>query len=179
VILMPKQWELRITRVGEQVRNGKRRTVGRYEVFHDGKLVPELAGATAETRGPGANAPRGNNRCIEVGTYDLHIQSGKKYSTMKYTNNVNPVALKRPGLLVLPTGKRVGILIHPARGFLWSIGCINPAKALSGGKTDLDFVDSRTRVIALIDDLRKFLGNSFPSSGGARIPGARIIIQER
>ena len=33
---MANNWELRITRTGEQTRGVKRRTVGKYEVFHDG-----------------------------------------------------------------------------------------------------------------------------------------------
>ena len=74
---MPGQWELRIVRTEEQTRNARRRTVGRYQVLHNGNPVAGLSGATAETKGPGANAPEGNNRCIEAGSYNLHIQSGK------------------------------------------------------------------------------------------------------
>jgi hypothetical protein len=173
---MPGVWELRLTRSGEQARGAKSRTVGRYQVFHDGAAVPALSGATAETRGPGANAPVGNNRCIAAGTYNLHIQSGAKYATIGFTSNVNPVALRRPGLLLLPTGARVGILIHPARGFLWSVGCINPATSLASASSDIDFNDSRTRIIALIDDLKAFLGPAFPTGAGARIPGATVVI---
>ena len=76
---MPERWELRISRTGEQVRDRKRRTVGKYQVFHDGESVAGLNGATAETRGPGANAPQGNNRCVEAGTYKLYTQDGYKY----------------------------------------------------------------------------------------------------
>jgi hypothetical protein len=173
---MPAIWNLTVTRLGEQNRNGKRRTVSRYQVFLDGQPVAGLSGGMAETRGPGANVPAGNNRCIEAGTYNLHVQSGAKYATIGYTANLNPVALRRPGLLVLPTGQRVGILIHPARGFLWSIGCLNPSGILTDATTDIGFVDSRTRVIAMIDSLRAALGNSFPTAGGARIPGATLTI---
>jgi hypothetical protein len=174
---MPGQWELRITRSGEQVRNGKKRTVGKYAVFHDGVKVSGLEGATAETRGPGANAPAGNNRCIEAGTYNLHTQGGTKYATHGYTANVNPAALKRPALLLLPTNQRVGILIHPARGFLWSVGCINPGKSLANANSDIDFLDSRKRVIALIDDLSSFLGSDFPRQNGKKIPNAKVVVQ--
>jgi hypothetical protein len=173
---MAGSWELRLVRSGEQTRGANRRTVGRYQVFHDNVAVPGLSGATAETRGPGANRPRGNNRCVEAGTYGLHIQSGAKYATIGYTGNVNPTALRRPGLLLLPTGDREGILIHPARGFLWSVGCINPATSLASSGSDIDFIDSRTRVIALIDDLKAFLGAAFPTAAGARIPGATVVI---
>jgi hypothetical protein len=136
-----------------------------------------LSGAIAETRGPGTNTPTGNNRCIEAGSYNLHVQSGEKYATIGYTANTNPTALRRPGLLLLPTGERVGILIHPACGFLWSIGCLNPARALSNASSQIDFLDSRSRVIALIDSLRTTLAGAFPTEGGRRIPGATVVIR--
>lgn len=175
---MPANWNITVTHLGEQVRNGKRRTAGRYQVTLDGQPVAGLSGGMAETRGPGANAPAGNNRCITVGTYHLHVQSGAKYATLGYTSNLNPAALRRPGLLVLPTDQRVGILIHPARGFLWSIGCLNPSGTLNDAATDMDFADSRTRVIAMIDSLRSSLGSAFPTEAGARIPGATLTIRE-
>ncbi|TPK87358.1 hypothetical protein [Mesorhizobium sp. B2-4-17] len=174
---MAKDWELRITRAGEQPRKNRRRTIGRYEVFHDGVKVVGLSGAMAETKGPGDNKTAGNNRCVEAGTYGLFTQDGEKYVTIGYTANVNPAALKRPGLLLLPTGKRVGILIHPGRGFLSSIGCINPASKLGGADNDIDFIDSRKRVIAIIDDLKAFLGSAFPASNGKKIPNASVVIQ--
>lgn len=174
---MAKKWELRITRAGEQIRNSRRRTTGRYEVFHDGVKVGALSGATAETKGPGDNKTSGNNRCVEAGTYNLSTQAGNKYVTMGYTSNVNPAALKRPGLLLLPTGKRIGILLHPGRGFLSSIGCINPTTKLANADDDMAFVDSRKRVIAIIDDLKAFLGSSFPATNGSKIPNATVVIQ--
>jgi hypothetical protein len=174
---MAKKWELRITRAGEQARNSRRRTTGRYEVFHDGVKVDALSGSTAETKGPGDNKTAGNNRCVEAGTYNLFTQAGEKYVTIGFTSNVNHAALKRPGLLLLPTGERVGILFHPGRGFLSSIGCINPATKLAKPEDDIDFIDSRKRVIAIIDDLRSFLGSSFPGNNGVKIPNATVVIQ--
>lgn len=172
------EWKLVVTRRGEQVNvSGKRRTVGAYQVFINGQPVAALSGDMAETRGPGANRPAGNNRCIERGNYDLHIQSGTKYATIGYTSNVNPSALRRPGLLLLPTDQRVGILIHPARGFLWSVGCLNPATALPNASSQIDFIDSRARVIALIDSLRSTLGSMFPTAGGQKIPDATVEIR--
>jgi hypothetical protein len=172
-------WKIVVTRRGEQVSaSGKRRTVSGYQVFIDDQPVAGLSGDMAETRGPGANAPAGNNRCIEAGTYNLHNQSGEKYTTIGYTSNTNPTALRRPGLLLLPTGERVGILIHPARGFLWSIGCLNPARALPNASAQIDFLDSRSRVIALIDSLRTTLAGAFPTEGGQRIPGATVVIRD-
>lgn len=172
------EWKLIVTRRGEQTNSsGKRRTVGSYQVLIDGVAIPGLAGDMAETRGPGANAPAGNNRCIEAGTYDLHNQAGEKYTTVGYTTNTNPTALRRPGLLLLPTGERVGILIHPARGFLWSVGCLNPCRALPDASSAIDFLDSRARVIALIDSLRSTFGSSFPTAGGRKIHGATVVIR--
>jgi hypothetical protein len=176
---MAGQWELRITRIGEQTRNGRRRTVGRYQVFHDGAPVSTLKGALAETKGPGANAPAGNKRCIVAGTYNLHIQAGTRYVTIGYTSSLNHATLPRPGLLLLPTDQRVGILIHPGRGFLSSIGCLNPADALASPTSDIAFIDSRKRVIALIDDLKSFIGSGFPTQAGAKIPRAKVVIQQQ
>lgn len=174
---MPANWEFRLTRTGEQIRGSKKRTVGRYEVFHNGARVPGMEGATAESPGPGANAPAGNGRCVEAGTYNVFTQFGAKYRTIGYTSSVNPTSLKRPALLLLPTGQRVGILIHPARNFLWSIGCINLATVLPNASSDMDFVDSRTRVIAVIDDLAAFVGGAFPTATvDSPVPGARVVI---
>ena len=174
---MAKNWELRITRTGEQTRGGKRRTVGKYEVFHDGVKVAGLSGVTAETKGPGDNKTAGNKRCVEAGTYNLFTQDGPKYATIGYTSSLSLTALRRPGLLLLPTGKRVGILMHPGRGFLSSVGCINPATKLATATDDIDFIDSRKRVIAIIDDMKAFLGASFPGSNGVKIPNATIVIK--
>jgi hypothetical protein len=140
-------WELLITRQREDDRNGRRRTVGKYQVFHDGQPVRALAGVCAETRGPGDNSKAGNNRRVEAGSYALLTQAGK-----------------------------VGILIHPGRGFLSSVGCINPAAALANAKADIDFVDSRTRVVAIIDDMKAFVGAPFPKKNGQLIPNTTLVI---
>lgn len=169
-------WELLITRVREDKRNGRRRTVGEYQVFHNGSPVSGLGGMCAETRGPGDNSEAGNNRRIEAGRYPLRTQDGKKYVTLGYKNSTSITVIPRPGLDVGNTNKRIGILIHPGRGFLSSIGCINPAKSLQGAKTDIDFVDSRTRVIAMIDDMKSFVGSSFPKKNGQPIPNASLVL---
>jgi hypothetical protein len=172
---------LRVTRTGEQKRGDRVRTVGRYQVFHDGTAVAELKGATAEAKGPAANVPENNGRCIEPGTYHLHIQRGDAYDyvTTDYTSKRNHAALPRPGILLLPTGQRTAILIHPGRGFLSSVGCLNPTSALASRSGDINFLDSRKRVIALIDDLKSFLGRSFPTADGAKIPRARVVIEQQ
>ena len=64
-------WEFHIVRQSEQKRasDGKRRTVGKYQIFHDGvkQTGAGLSGTVAETRGPGANKPAANNRRVEEG----------------------------------------------------------------------------------------------------------------
>lgn len=76
-------WELHIVREKEQRRasNGRRRTVGRYQVFHDGvaQTGKGLKGATAEAKGPGANKPAGNGKRIEQGRYPLATQEPGHY----------------------------------------------------------------------------------------------------
>jgi hypothetical protein len=170
-------WELLITRLREDNRDGRRRTVGQYQVFHDGAAVASLSGMCAETRGPGDNSKPGNNRRIEAGRYPLRTQAGNKYVTIGFKQSTSATIIPRPGLDVDNTNKRVGILIHPGRGFLSSIGCINPANSLARSKVDIDFVDSRARVIAMIEDMKTFLGSSFPTKNGRSIPKAFLIIE--
>jgi len=40
----------------------------------------------------------------------------------------------------------------------------------------MDFVDSRTRVIAIIEDMKSFLGDSFPKKNGRPIPSAFLVV---
>jgi hypothetical protein len=169
-------WELLVTRQREDRRNGRRRTVGRYQVYHNGRPVAGLSGMCAETRGPGDNSKQGNNRRIEAGRYPLRTQDGAKYVTMGYRESASMAIKPRPGVAVDKTNKRVGIVIHPGRGFLSSIGCINPAKSLPRSKTDIEFVDSRTRIVALINDMKTFIGTSFPNRNGRPIPNAWLTI---
>jgi hypothetical protein len=77
---------------------------------------------------------------------------------------------------LLSTGNRTEILIHPGHGFLASIGCINLTAKLASGKSDIPFVDSRDRVIGAIQDLRSYLGSSFPHYNGHPIGRATIVI---
>jgi hypothetical protein len=73
-----KGYEFHIVRTGAQKRtaNGKTRTrtIGAYQVFHDGKPAPELNGTTVEQKGPGSNTTKGG--CIEKGRYPLSTQDG-------------------------------------------------------------------------------------------------------
>ena len=96
--------------------------------------------------------------------------------TWNYTSNTNPAAIPRPGIELGDTGNRTEILIHPGRGFLSSVGCINPCKSLPNANEDITFSISRTRTIAIIDDMRSFVGAQFPNSNGRRIPRAFVVI---
>ena len=169
-------WELHILRTATQLRGQRRRTVGTYQVYHDGVAARGLSGMVAETRGPGDNSTPGNNRRVEAGRYPLFTQDGSKYVTLGYVNNLNPAAVPRPGLELKDTGRRAEILIHPGRGFLSSIGCINPCTSLPNAAEDIDFEGSRKRTIDLIDDLMAFLGSTFPRRNGLRIANAFVVI---
>ena len=74
-------WEFHMIRTGEQRRPNnhyRRRTVGRYQIYHDGvrQTGRDLRGMFAETRGPGDNSTPGSNRRIEEGHYTLRTQAG-------------------------------------------------------------------------------------------------------
>ena len=174
-------WELQIVRSSEQTRqsDGRIRTVGSYQVFHDGaaRPNPDLSGTVAETRGPGDNAHAGNNRRVEAGRYPIATQDGTKYVTIGYRNTESGAAIPKPGIELRNTGHRAEILLHPGRGYLSSIGCINPCTSLPNAEEMIGFVGSRRRVIAIIDDLRAYLGNRFPSYNGKLIPNAAIVIE--
>lgn len=173
-------WEIHIHRRKVQVRamGGRRRTVGMYQVFHDG--VPQLgfglSGTTAEPGGPGANAPENNGLRIEAGRYALATQAGKNYVTIGFRDSTNPFASPKPGILLLGTNKRTSILIHPGRGFLRSTGCINLCARLQDASEGIDYPASRSRVISVINDLQAFIGHQFPDLNGRPVPNAFAVI---
>ena len=173
-------WEFHIVRKSEQKRSsdGKRRTVGQYQVFHDGakQAAAGLSGMVAETRGPGANRPENNNRRVEEGRYPLFTQDGERYVTIGYKESESSSAKPKPGLELKETGQRTEILIHPGIGFLASIGCINPCTSLPNAAEMIDFGPSRKRVIAIIEDLKAFVGDAFPVKNGKKIPNAFVVI---
>lgn len=174
-------WEFHIIRKSEQKRtsDGKRRTIGTYQIFHDGVMQTGagLSGMVAETRGPGANKPAGNNRRIEVGRYPLFTQDGSKYVTIGYKDSESTLAKPKPGIELKETGERSEILIHPGHGFLSSIGCINPCTSLPDASEMIDFVPSRKRVIAIINDLMEFTGAAFPKMNGKKIVNAFVVVE--
>lgn len=173
-------WEFHIIRHSEQRRStdGKRRTIGTYQVFHDGvrQTGAGLSGTVAETRGPGANRPAGNNRRIESGRYPVFTQDGSKYVTHGFSTSESTTAKPKPGLELKSTGERSEILIHPGQGFLSSIGCINPCTILPQASEMIDYVPSRKRVIAIIEDLKAFAGDGFPATNGKRVPNAFVVV---
>jgi hypothetical protein len=164
-------WEIHVERVKEEQRGRLVRTRGKYRVFHDGTPVAELAGWCVETRGPGDNSKENNGKRIEQGRYPLGTHSGPRFSTNNYQSTG-----RRPALKLNKTNKRTDILIHPASGFKSSIGCINLSRTLSSAQSDIDGSDSRKRVIAVIDDLKAFLGTEFPKQDGKPMPKAFAVI---
>lgn len=174
-------WEIHFTRLHEQRKPSnwyKRRTVGTYQIYHDGVAQngKYMKGMFAETRGPGKNRPEGNGRRIEEGRYTLRTQGGKKYKTHNYSSNGSPSAIPRPGIELRGTGERTEILIHPGRGFLSSVGCINLCTNLPDGTEPITYKSSRLRVIAMLDDLTEYLGSDFPKSNERHVPNAHVVI---
>ena len=173
-------WELLITRQAEQRRDsdGKRRTVGKYQVFHDGvaQTGASMKGMTAESRGPGANKPKNNGKRIEQGRYPLRTHGTDKYATLNFKDSESPTAHPKPSIEVGNTVQREGILIHPGNGFLRSIGCINLCTSLPNKGEMIDYGPSRNRVIAMIEDLKAFVGQQFPKQNDRKIPNAFVVI---
>lgn len=184
-----KGFEILIIRKSTQtgmVGNSRRtRTVGTYQVFHDGVAQTKLQGAMFEQKGPSDNSKNGNtyDRRIEPGRYPLWTQDGTKYKTIEYKKTAAAATsfklIPRPGIELKETGQRSEILIHPAQGFLSSEGCLHPSRPLATGRGRIDFAESRKRVIAIIDDLSAHLGDKFPNMDGERIPNAWVVVEDR
>src|SRR5438874_1536389 len=171
-------WELNISRQAEQQRGDRRRTIGAYQVFHDGQPQPNLSGTSVETKGPGDNRVAGNGRRIEAGRYPLGTQAGEHYVTIGYLVSNDPDQTPKPGLELLDTGNRTAILVHPGHDFLATVGCINLTSGLQSGNVDIPFVDSRDRVITAINDLKNFVDAGFPHHNGHLIDNAWVVIDD-
>jgi hypothetical protein len=173
-------WEFHIVRETVQRRpsDGRRRTVGRYQVFHNGvaQTGAGLRGVTAETKGPGANRPINNGKRIEQGRYPLRTHAPGGYATLNYSQSTAPEAEPKPCLEVGNTGQRTEILLHPGHDFLASVGCINLCTSLPNAVEPIDYAPSRRRVIAVIDNLKSFLGANFPTRNDRNIPNAFLVI---
>jgi hypothetical protein len=82
-----------------------------------------------------------------------------------------------PGLLVGDTGDRTEILIHPGHPpdlYLSSVGCLNLTHPLMASQK-MDYLESRARVIAIIDSLRAFAPAAFQKDQPTSI-GAYVVI---
>ncbi len=175
-------WEIHFDRIGEQskpTQPSKRRTVGNYQVYHNGiaQTGGDMRGMFAETRGPGDNSSAGiAKRRVEIGRYPLFTQNGTKYKTHGYVNSNMTNVTPRPGIELMETGSRTEILIHPASGFLWSIGCINLCTSLPNGAETIYYTGSRRRVISVIEDMKSFFGSSFPAHNGLAIANAWAVV---
>jgi hypothetical protein len=176
-------WEMLVVRKSVQTRKSGRskiRTVGSYQVFHNGNAQtrPGMFGTIAESKGPGKNAPAGNGHRIETGRYQLATQDGARYKTWNYDESGSIGRNPKPGLLVVETGQRTGILVHPGKGsFLCSTGCFNPSNTLPHAAALIEYEPSRALVIAIIEDLKSFAGDNFPQKNGRRIPNAFIVVE--
>lgn len=173
---MAQGWQMRVDRIGEQTRGGLRRTIGHYQVFHDGVAREGLVGWTAEAAGPGDNQTPECGLRIAAGVYPLAASSSDNYATIGYLLSGDPDRSPKPCLGVENTGARTYILIHPGVGFRVSTGCINLASELAAAENDIPFADSRDRVLAVIADLRSHLGGAFPRANGQRLPGVSLVI---
>jgi hypothetical protein len=166
--------------MGEQNNGRQTRTVGSYQVFHgsDAAVGDRLSGTTAEARGPGSNsAAAKRKRCIAQGRYGLMTTDGPTYMTWNYRSD-ETIRAVMPGLELVGTGVRGDILVHPGKNaFLSSVGCINLCTRLPDAAERIDYPGSRGRVIALIEDLKGFLGDRFPDRNGRAIPNAFVVIE--
>ncbi len=157
-------WELQVKRLGLQRHGGEVRTYGAYQVFIENEPVTSLSGHICEAIGPGDNTAHGKDRLrIREGRYALSTQFGPHYRSVGYTGDAtHPM----PGFaLLLPTPVRTDILVHPGHRptlYLSSIGCFNPTKPLKANQ-DMSFLESRARVIAMIDSLRQHDPAAFAS----------------
>jgi hypothetical protein len=171
-------WELHVDRQVVHKSGSRKRTYGRYEVVVKGVAMNGLAGFMCESIGPGDNKKAENGKRVEAGTYPLWTQFGKYRSIGYSTDQTTAGAAAMPALLLSRTYKRSGILIHPAHPpnlFLSSVGCLNPTGSLTETQ-NIDFWDSRARVIALIESLRQFAPTAFAHEVMAPIEGASCVI---
>jgi hypothetical protein len=176
-------WELLVQRAGLQQLGGQTRTYGSYQAYLDGQPIAQLSGNVCESPGPGENSQPASvvgARRIEAGRYPLWTQFGTRYCTIGYKPSIDPPAqTPMPGVLLGDTDNRTAILIHPGHLpdlFLSSIGCLNLTKPL-GANQLMDFVESRSRVIAVIDSLANFAPAAFVQGDSKQIPNAWIDIE--
>lgn len=155
------------------------RTVGAYQCYWNGTALTNLSGQMVERGGPGDNTTEiGDNRDLRVreGAYRLSIHDGIRYKTYNYQENGTTFLNEpKPGLLLLDTDERSAILIHPGEDYVRSIGCLNPTSGLTDANSAIDFMDSRSRVIAIIKAMKSKMGANFLRFGNIR--NAVILIE--
>lgn len=173
-------WEIHVQRLGLHKLGAQTRTYGEYQVFLNGQPVAALAGNVCESPGPSENdhpASVADPRRVLQGRYPLSTQFGAHFVTIGFTaSDQHPM----PGVLLTHTGNRSGVLIHPAHPpldslFLSSIGCLNLTKPLQPSDR-MDFMESRSRVIAVINSLKDFAPNAFTQHQDTLIPNAAVVI---
>ena len=171
-------WELLVERLVMHRAGEARRAYGRYQAYRGGRPDPSLSGFMCECIGPGNNAVPGTGLRIEPGRYPLWTQFGR-YRSIGYCNDLTTPGLDpMPGVRLEETGNRTAILIHPGHPpnlYLSSVGCLNPTRALREDEL-IDYWDSRTRMIALIDSLRTFAPTAFATETNTPIEDASIVI---
>ena len=187
-------WEFHVQRLGQHKRGQDARTYGSYEVFINGVSAtqndPLLKGNICETIGPGSNDHKGVR--IAQGRYQLTTQFGTRYESIGFSTSTTIAADPlMPGIALTGTGERSAILIHPGHpvkvgavppvAYISSIGCFNPTQALTA-RDNINFFESRQRVIALINSLATFGPNAFHKAGGqpiranTKIEGAFAVV---
>lgn len=179
--MLEKGWVIAVRRLEQQHCAGKSRTYGRYETFLDGQPIGGLQGFVCEAIGPGDNKTLNNGRRIEPGRYPLFTHwHGVKYASVGYSQDLDTAGtLKMPAIRVGDTEARTDILIHPGHPpmpYLSSVGCFNLTAPLAPTE-EMDFWESRARVIALIDSLRAFALDAFATEDITRIPDAWLIVE--
>jgi hypothetical protein len=171
-------WELHVNRLGLQLVGARKRTYGAYQVYLNGQQVAGLNGFKCECGGPGDNTRPQNGKRVEAGRYPLWTQFGS-YRTIGYSDNTTtPGQPPMPALRLEGVGNRDGILVHPAHPpklYLSSIGCLNPSNPLEPSQL-MNFWDSRSRVIALIESLNQFAPNAFQHEASTRIANSWAVI---
>lgn len=174
-------WMIAVRRLAQQHHAGRSRTYGRYETFLDGTPIAGLAGFVCEAIGPGDNGTPDNGRRIAPGRYPLYTHwHGAKYASVGYSLDLEVAgALRMPAIRVGDTEARSDILIHPGHPptpYLSSVGCFNLTAPLLATQ-EMDFWESRARVIALIDSLRAFAPAAFAATDITRIPDAWLLVE--
>ena len=177
-------WEFHVQRLGIHKSGTNIRTYGEYQVFLDGNAIAALSGNVCESPGPGENqtpATPGNPRRLQQGRYPLSTQFGSHFVTVGYTTQ-HPENHPMPGVLLTGTGNRSAILIHPGHPppppsslYLSSIGCLNLTKPLQPDDL-MDFLESRSRVIDVINNLAAYAPTAFTQRQDTLIPDAAVVI---